>query len=478
MIAAAVLNAVIIAACETSSTISQAPTPVKCQVNLAAPPMLDAGGGTGTLSITTEAECAWDVSTSSTWITALDPSSGQGPGKVSFRVAENSGSATRDGVILVNGEQVRVSQRAPCQFNLGPSSQSMPAGGGSGQITISTASDCTWTAGADAGWITLSSSTSGSGNGVVGFTVAPNQGEARSGSIAVGNQRATISQAGAGASSCNATISPASQNVPASGGPGTPITVRAANTCQWTASSGVPWLSITAGAAGSGNGTVTFTVAANTGASRTGALTIAGRALTVTQAAASGPATPPPASCTYSISPANDDVSSLGGAGRVDVSASNGCEWTASSNASWITITSGASGSGNGRVNYLVLANVAGSRTGTLTIAGQTFTLTQAALLCTYSVSPGKQRVEAEAGSGTFSVSTSSGCSWTAHSDASWLTVTAGASGAGDGSVSFSHTANTGDADRKGTLTIAGRTVEVEQKKPKGKGRGQGEEDD
>ncbi len=48
--------------------------------------------------------------------------------------------------------------------------------------------------------------------------------------------------------------------------------------------SNVPWLTITAGATGLRNGTVTYSVAANTtGANRTGTLTIAGQTFTVTQ---------------------------------------------------------------------------------------------------------------------------------------------------------------------------------------------------
>ncbi|HSC27807.1 MAG TPA: BACON domain-containing carbohydrate-binding protein, partial [Vicinamibacterales bacterium] len=50
------------------------------------------------------------------------------------------------------------------------------------------------------------------------------------------------------------------------------------------------------------------------------------------------------------------------------------------SNAAWITIASGANGSGNGTVGYNVAANTTTStRTGTLTIAGKTFTVSQAA---------------------------------------------------------------------------------------------------
>src|SRR5207248_677104 len=54
------------------------------------------------------------------------------------------------------------------------------------------------------------------------------------------------------------------------------------------------------------------------------------------------------------------------------------CGWTAASNSSFVHVTSGASGSGNGTVTYSVDANVTSSqRTGTLTIGGQTFTIIQ-----------------------------------------------------------------------------------------------------
>jgi Zn-dependent metalloprotease len=83
--------------------------------------------------------------------------------------------------------------------------------------------------------------------------------------------------------------------------------------------------------------------------------------------------------CSFSISPTSASVASGGATGSVSVTAGAGCNWTAVSNASFITITAGASGSGNGTVNYSVASNAStSSRTGTLTIAGQTFTVTQA----------------------------------------------------------------------------------------------------
>ena len=79
--------------------------------------------------------------------------------------------------------------------------------------------------------------------------------------------------------------------------------------------------------------------------------------------------------CSYSISPSSRSFGLSGGTGSVTVTVGSGCAWTATSNAGFLTISSGANG--NGTVNYSVAAS-GSSRTGTLTIAGQTFTGTQA----------------------------------------------------------------------------------------------------
>lgn len=86
----------------------------------------------------------------------------------------------------------------------------------------------------------------------------------------------------------------------------------------------------------------------------------------------------PPATCSYSLSYTSLAVSYTSSSYSVNVTAGAGCNWTAQSNASWITVTAGASGSGNGTVTYQVAVNpYATGRTGTLTIGGQTLTVSQ-----------------------------------------------------------------------------------------------------
>ncbi|MBF0558165.1 MAG: PQQ-binding-like beta-propeller repeat protein [Nitrospirae bacterium] len=87
------------------------------------------------------------------------------------------------------------------------------------------------------------------------------------------------------------------------------------------------------------------------------------------------------ATCSYTLSSSSQTVGYSGGAGNISVTpSSSSCAWTAASNASWITLTAGSSGTGSSTVSYSVSANTSGSsRTGTITAAGQTFTITESA---------------------------------------------------------------------------------------------------
>ena len=88
----------------------------------------------------------------------------------------------------------------------------------------------------------------------------------------------------------------------------------------------------------------------------------------------------PRSTCTFALSPTSQSFGANGGASIINVTTQNGCAWTATANAPWITINS-VSGSGtvNGTVNYSVAPNPSGlTRTGSLTVAGLTFNVTEA----------------------------------------------------------------------------------------------------
>ncbi len=171
---------------------------------------------------------------------------------------------------------------------------------------------------------------------------------------------------------CSYTLSATNATFASAGGSGS-VSVSASNGCAWTATSNVGFITITSDRSGSGNGTVYYSVAANTNSTeQVGTMTIAGQTFTVNQAGAKA--------CGYTLSTTRINLPAAGGSGSVGITASDSCSWTAASNNGFITITSGSSGSGNGTVEYTVAPNTSSiGLTGTVTIAGQTFTVTQSA---------------------------------------------------------------------------------------------------
>jgi len=368
-------------------------------------------------------------------------------------VAANPARATREADISVNGTVVHVRQEpAACTFLLAPATQQVEAAGATRTLSITAGSDCSWSAAADVPWLTITSNATGTANGTIGFTAKPNDGSARTGHINANGTIATIAQDGFSQSSCAYAIDPTvNPDVGVEGGTGTPIGVTTSPPCSWTASSNVPWITLTSGMAGIGSGKVAWSFLANNGVQRTGTITVAGLTFTATQAA-----------CRYALGGIGTNVGVAGGSGSVSVTANGpGCDWSVSKTAPWITITGGASGTGNGVVSFTANPNAGTARSGIITIAGQPYNLTQEA--CSYSISPAGETLPVAFGTGTaIAVTTAPSCSWTAVSHATWIAVAPGTAGTGSGTVGWSFQANTG-GQRVGTITIADQTLTATQ---------------
>jgi C1A family cysteine protease len=260
---------------------------------------------------------------------------------------------------------------------------------------------------------------------------------------------------------CSYSISSVGETAPLTGGTGT-ISVTAGSGCKWTATSQEPWIQVTAGASGTGNGTVSFTVSpnsptANQGApARTGTILVAGYTYTVNQ----GDIT-----CTYTA------ALETSGAGvfenQIDVYPSNSeCTWTATPQVPWISVTSGASGTGNGVVKFAMQPSTqVTARMGGISVAGQTLTFVQdAGVSCSYTVSPTTVSATKAGGVVGLTVTSPAGCAWTAASGASWLPLsTTATAGNGNGTTSFTVQTNATGAARTGTVTVGGKTVTITQ---------------
>jgi hypothetical protein len=177
-------------------------------------------------------------------------------------------------------------------------------------------------------------------------------------------------------------------------------------------------------------------------------------------------------SCVGTISATSTNVP-VGGATGLTISftCASGCTWIVSSNAPWIHVTSAGSGTANGTPNnvvYNVDPNNGPSRTGTIAIAGQAYTITQAA--CTYILTASSTNYTINGTGngvplGTITVTCNgTSCAWTAAASSigDWIHITNNGSGPGTKIISYSVGAHTG-APRTGTITVGGQTFTVNQ---------------
>jgi hypothetical protein len=84
--------------------------------------------------------------------------------------------------------------------------------------------------------------------------------------------------------------------------------------------------------------------------------------------------------CTLTISPTGGSLPAAGGSGTITITASSpDCDsaWTAAAQDGWLSVDP-AGGSGGGTVTYTAGANTGPERTGRITVAGKTVTVTQA----------------------------------------------------------------------------------------------------
>ena len=272
-------------------------------------------GGCGSFDVITGSECSWIVSASpdATWIyNIVQPSDytdypAVGPDTVTYFVAPNLTSVSRQGTINIIGEDNSIQAsftitqdgcpddcpRDPCLtpgpvcgYTVTPDSRSHGPGVETGVINVTAADSCSWVATTGQSWITITAQSTVMGNGIATYSVAANTDPAsRTGSVQIGGQFFTVIQAGKAA--CTFSIASGSAEFSAAQGSGDVI-VAAPNGCGWSAGSNAVWITITSAANGTGSGTVTYLVAPNDGCRRNGTLAIAGQTFTVTQDALAG----------------------------------------------------------------------------------------------------------------------------------------------------------------------------------------------
>jgi hypothetical protein len=390
---------------------------------------------------------------------------------VTYTVAANTADAARAGSIVIGSAVHRVTQDGvgACAYDVAPLSLSFQSVGGTGTVTVSTTSACTWTAAAIDSWITVVSGASGQGAGTVTLGVASYVGSTtRTGVVRVAGNDVQVSQAAPG---CAFVVSPQSVTFHADGGEAT-VNVSAPAGCGWSASTSEAWLSILQGG-GPGDGVVRFAASRLVSAdARAGTLRVAGVDVHVTQ---SGDVT----LCQYSVAPVSVSPCMPAATFHLAIDTGASCPWNASANVSWLTVVNGAAGTGAGVIDVSTAENYDPPRSGIVMVRwpaptqGQNVQVAQAG--CSYATSRSAFSFSAAGASETFDVLQESdpvacggalqdACVWSATTDASWIVITSPVGNSrGDNPVRFTVAPNGTGVSRTAAIRVRDRVVTVTQ---------------
>lgn len=246
---------------------------------------------------------------------------------------------------------------------------------------------------------------------------------------------------------CAYSVNPTSATVPGAGGIFN-INVETQFGCGWQAYTQESFISVTSPGQ-NGPGSATYSVTPNGPDPRSGIISIVPGFSPVPVLIIPFTVNQEGLNCSYSISPTSINLPVAQHLGTFSVIAPAGCFWSANSTEWWISTNS--EGRGNGTVTYLVAANNAAERTGTIHVGGQTFTITQSGQSCTYTVSPMNIVVDRVAQDGLITVNTQPGCTWNIYRE-TWVSVNK--AGIGPGTATFHVFANPTNSNRTDTITF------------------------
>jgi hypothetical protein len=343
-------------------------------------------GGSFSARVTVNGNCQWTVTSDATWVTPEAGGTGVGSGLLAYRVASSAAVARQARLTLFAGQPsgaLSLTQDGPvaaagCAYELRPAARSFSASLSPLEVQIWAPYGCKWAFEGNGSWITVQPeddhpSPWGDGNGTVLVVVAENTSAGpRTGSAIIAGQTLGVTQDGRAAAACTYAISPATQSASALGGPGS-VSITTAAGCSWWIEAelgSVAWITINSGQRGAGPATIPYTIQPNPSpASRTANVVVRGDSgnarlvQTVTQAGAT---------CVYTVSPSSSNWGAGGGRAGMTVDARpESCSWRAATDAGWITIDAGASGTGGGFVDFRVSPNATGApRSGEVVVSG------------------------------------------------------------------------------------------------------------
>lgn len=288
-------------------------------------------------------------------------------------------------------------------------------------------------------------------SGKLNYSINPNTScTNRTGVFFVKDQPITVTQTGVPTSY---SLSSASSSFQIHGGNGD---VSLTANWSWTLQADSPWIQITSAASGSGNTTITFTVAANSGeSSRSGSIKILDDKSVVKQIfkiGQSGQVSP-----VYSLDSTNVDFTFYGGSTVVELGANS--SWSIETDAAWITGISPMSGFGDATINYSAEANTSCmSRAGSIKILDEN-SVVQQVLFVTQDGMSGNYTLSSTyllfpSNGGRISVGLSARCDWTIQTDVNWISNIVPSNGDTNALIFYTVAENTLMDGRQGYIRV------------------------
>ncbi|MDR1441299.1 MAG: BACON domain-containing protein [Bifidobacteriaceae bacterium] len=327
------------------------------------------GATGGTYSVTGSPNGQWTAASSASWVT-VSPSSGTGAATtIRLSAGANTGTSSRSATVSVKINGVTIWVINVTQAGAAAKTLNWTPGAGGGVYSLSLTPNAAWTAESSASWVTVSPASGTGTAATLRLTASANTGtSARSATVSVkvnGVALWVVNLTQAGKAAAPVTPPPPSAtttvwNVGASGW-NAPAVLSYSTTQAWTATSSAAWLTVSP-ASGTGSASIKVNAAANSSSearSATVTLKVSGvvaHVVTVNQAAAPSPGT------------ATWNVGAAGWSSPAQISWSSSRAWTATSSASWVTVSPG-SGSGSATIKVDVAKNTSkAARSATVTL--------------------------------------------------------------------------------------------------------------
>ena len=332
-------------------------------------------GANGLVSVTATPDLPWTAASGANWITVLaNFQKGAGNGNVVYTVSPQSTLYARTGTVTVTPEAVsgmlaktHTVRQAAATSALSATGHEFAAAGETATVEVTVNDIVEWKVEGLPDWITLSGSASRVGPGTVTLAASANETVyPRNATVKIAEKAFKVSQRARGVE-----VEYDNKLFGTDGGMES-ISIHPDGNVAWKAVASADWIVIYQNDSGTGDAEILYIVApyAGDGSPRTGTITVGDKVIYITQRAYD-----------LDITPKGDWVTGNAGAGEIGVSASVGDVWSAIVTEPWITIVTGYdAGTGSGTVRFTYTDNDTGkTRTGKILVAGEAYTLTQAA---------------------------------------------------------------------------------------------------